>query len=136
MKKYAHKNYLKSWVGIGEHTPGGSTWGADKSLVRPERKQAWKHVRDVCNFNNIETRAVIRFFFLQGKMLKESHAILAETLAFFLPLWAKDLSAPLYRKVNSVSVWHLLLPILMIFLKSLNCIYMLFKSYFVFYRYL
>jgi len=36
-------------------------------------------------------------FFLQGKGPKEIHAILTETLAFFLPGRAKDLSAPLYR---------------------------------------
>jgi len=35
-------------------------------------------------------------FFLQGKAPKEIHAILTETLACFLPGWAKDLSAPLY----------------------------------------
>ena len=28
------------------------------------------------NFNNIETRVVIKYFFLQGKALKEIHAIL------------------------------------------------------------
>jgi hypothetical protein len=34
------------------------------------------------NFNNIETRALIKFFFffLQGKAAKEIHAILIETL--------------------------------------------------------
>ena len=54
--------------------------GADKSLVRPGRKQARKHVRDARDFNNIETRAVIKFFFfLQGKAPKEIHAILTET---------------------------------------------------------
>jgi len=37
--------------------------GADKSLPRPGRKQARKHVRDARDFNNIETRAVIKFFF-------------------------------------------------------------------------
>ena len=36
--------------------------GADKSLARPGRKQARKHVRDARDFNNIETRAVIKFF--------------------------------------------------------------------------
>jgi hypothetical protein len=36
------------------------------------------------------------FFPLQGKAQKEIHAILAETLACFLPGRAKDLSAPLY----------------------------------------
>ena len=68
--------------------------GADKSLARPGRKQARKHVRDGRDFNNIETRAVIEvFFFFQDKAPKEIHAIL--TLACFLPGRAKDLSAPL-----------------------------------------
>ena len=63
--------------------------GADKSLAR-------KHVRDARDFNNIETRDFIKFFFyLQDKAPKEIHAILTETLACFLPGQAKDLSAPL-----------------------------------------
>ena len=70
--------------------------GADKSLDRPGRKQARKHIRNARDFNNIETR-VVNFFFLQGKARKEIHAILAETLACFLPGRAKDLSAPLYK---------------------------------------
>ena len=70
--------------------------GADKSLARRGRKQARKHVREERDFNNIETRAVIKFFFLQGKAPKEIHAILTETSACFLPSRAKDLSAPLY----------------------------------------
>ena len=37
------------------------TRGADKSLARPGRKQARNHVRDARDFNNIETRAVIKF---------------------------------------------------------------------------
>jgi len=53
---------------------------ADKSLARPGRKQVQKHVRDARDFN-IETRAVIELFFLQGKAPKE--------------IRAKDLSAPL-----------------------------------------
>ena len=70
--------------------------GADKSLVRPRRKQARKHVKDARDFNNIETRAVIKFFSpCKGKAPKEIHAILRETLACFLPGRAKDLSAPL-----------------------------------------
>ena len=54
--------------------------GADKFLARPGRKQAQKHVRHTRDFNNIETRAIIKFFFfpLQGKALKEIHAILTE----------------------------------------------------------
>ena len=37
--------------------------GVDKSLARPGRKQARKHVRYVRDFNNIETLAVIKFSF-------------------------------------------------------------------------
>ena len=73
--------------------------GANKSLVRPGRKQARNHVRDARDFNNIETRAVINFFFLQGKAPKEIQAILTETLPRFLPGRAKDLSSPL--NINS-----------------------------------
>ena len=69
--------------------------GTDKSLARPGRKQARKHVRDARDFNNIETGAVIKFLFLQGKGPNEIQAILTETLACFLPGRAKDLSAPL-----------------------------------------
>ena len=75
--------------------------GADNSLARPGRKQAWKHVRDARDFNRIETRAVIKFLFLQGKAPKEIHAILTETLACFLPGRAKDLSAPLHISQES-----------------------------------
>ena len=70
---------------------------ADKSLARQGRKQARKHVRDARDFNKIETRAVIKFLFLQGKAQKEIHAFLTETLDF-LPGRAKDLSAPLYNR--------------------------------------
>ena len=67
---------------------------ADKSLARPRRKQ---DVRDARDFNNIETRDVIKFlFFLQGKASKEIHVMLTETLTRFIPGRAKDLSAPLY----------------------------------------
>jgi len=37
---------------------------------------------DAHDFNNIEMRVVIKFFFLQGTALKEIRAILTETLAF------------------------------------------------------
>ena len=69
--------------------------GADKSIARPGRKQPRKRVRDARDFNNIESRAVIKLLFLQGKAPKEIHAILKETLACFVPGRAKDLSAPL-----------------------------------------
>ena len=70
--------------------------GVDKSLARPGRKQARKPVGDARDFNKIETRAVIKFLFLQGKAPKEIHTVLTETLAYVLPGRAKDLSAPLY----------------------------------------
>jgi len=69
--------------------------GADKSLDRPGRKHARKHIRDARYFNKIETRVVIKFLFLQGKAPKEIHGILTEILASFLPGRAKDLSATL-----------------------------------------
>jgi len=73
--------------------------GADKSLARPGRKEARKHVRDARGFNNIETRAVIKFPPpRQGKTPKDIHAILTATLVRFLPGRAKDLSAPLYAR--------------------------------------
>jgi len=43
---------------------------------------------DARDFNNIETRAVIKFFFLQGKASKEIHAILIETLGEHAPSYA------------------------------------------------
>ena len=43
---------------------------------------------NACDFNNMETWAVIKFFFLQGKALKEIHAILTETLGEHTPLYA------------------------------------------------
>jgi len=70
--------------------------GVDESLARPGKKQARKHIRDARDLNNIETRAVIKFFFpLQGKAPKEIQAILTETLSCFLSSRTKDLSAPL-----------------------------------------
>ena len=67
--------------------------GTDKSLARPGRKQARKHVRDARDFNNIETRAVIKVsYFLQGKAPKEMHAILTETLACFLVQYWTEIS--------------------------------------------
>jgi len=44
---------------------------------------------DAHDFNNIETRAVVKFFSpLQGKVPKEIHAILTETLREHAPLYA------------------------------------------------
>jgi len=43
---------------------------------------------DARDFNNIQTRAVIKIFFLQGKAPKEIHAILTETLGEYPPSYA------------------------------------------------
>ena len=43
---------------------------------------------DARDFNNIKTRAVIKYFFLQGKAPKEIHAILTETLGEHAPSYA------------------------------------------------
>jgi len=43
---------------------------------------------DARDFNNMETRAVINFFFLQGKAPKEIHAILTEKLREHAPSYA------------------------------------------------
>jgi len=43
---------------------------------------------DARDFSNMEMRAVIKFFFLQGKVPMEIHAILAETLGEHAPLYA------------------------------------------------
>ena len=68
---------------------------ADKSLARPGRKQARWHDRDNRDFNKIETRAVIKFIFLQDKAQKEIHDILTEKLVYFLRGRAKNLSLSL-----------------------------------------
>jgi len=71
--------------------------GADKSLARPGRKQARKHVMDAWDFNNIETRAVIKFFFfLQRQGVEGNSRHSDRNISCFLPGRAKDLSAPLY----------------------------------------
>ena len=48
--------------------------GADKSLARPGRKQARKHVRDAREFNNIETLAIIKFFFFPARQGAEGNS--------------------------------------------------------------
>ena len=54
---------------------------------------------DARDFNNIETRAVIKIFPLQGKAPKEIHAILTETIGEHAPSYAavKNLVAQFKR---------------------------------------
>jgi len=62
--------------------------GADKSLARPRRKRAQKHVRDARDFNNIETRAVSKLFFFsparQGAEGNSRHSDQKHQLVSFL----------------------------------------------------
>ena len=48
--------------------------GADKSLARPGKKQARKHVRYPRDFNNIETRAVIKCVFFPARQDAEGNS--------------------------------------------------------------
>jgi hypothetical protein len=56
---------------------------------------------DAHDFSKIEARAIIKFFFLQGKALKEIHAILTETLVERAPSYdtAKKLGGPVFPPV-------------------------------------
>ena len=68
--------------------------GADKSLARPGRKEARKHVRDVRDFNNIKKRTAKKYFF-SARQGAEGNSRHSDRNFFFLPGRAKDLSAPL-----------------------------------------
>jgi len=61
---------------------------------------------DARDFNNIETRAVIKFFFLQGKEPKEIHAILTETLGEHAPSYATVKNWMAQFKHGDFSTWH------------------------------
>ena len=67
--------------------------GADKSLSRPGRSLV--ACQGSARFQQHRDASCRQFFFLQGKALKEIHAILTETLDCFLLGRAKDLSVPL-----------------------------------------
>jgi len=62
--------------------------GADKSLARPGRKQARKRVRDARDFNNIETRAVIKFFFSPARQGAEGNSRHSERNISLFPSWS------------------------------------------------
>jgi len=61
--------------------------GADKSLARPERKQTRKHVRDERDFNNIETRAVIKFIFFPETQDAEGNSRHSDRNISLFPSW-------------------------------------------------
>jgi len=58
---------------------------ASLSLLQRLKGSMSGNARD---FNNIETRSIIRFFLMQGKASKEIHAILVETLGVHAPSYA------------------------------------------------
>ena len=88
--------------------------GVDKSLARPGRKQARQHVRDARDFNNIETRAVVKFSFMQGKAPKEIHAILSvivnsDGMIYVSVLIVANITAhseTLLSKSNKLSIYY------------------------------
>ena len=62
---------------------------------------------DARDFNNIETRVVIKlFFFLQGKARKEIHAILKETLRKNTPSYATVKNWVAQFKCGDFSTWY------------------------------
>jgi len=74
-------------------------WGADKSLARPGRKKARKHVRDARDFNNIETRAVIKFFF-SARQGAEGNSRHSDRNISLFPSWSGygHISTPVYNQ--------------------------------------
>ena len=62
--------------------------GADKSLARPGRKQARKHLMNARDFNNIETRAVIVFFFLPARQGAEGNSRHSDRNFSLFPSWS------------------------------------------------
>jgi len=59
--------------------------GADKSLARPGRKQSRKHGRDARDFNNIETRAVIKYFVFPARQGAEGNSRHCDRNISFFP---------------------------------------------------
>ena len=78
-KRLSHKLLHKSAI--------GRYWGADKSLARPGRKQARNRVSDASDFNNIETRAVIKFFF-PARQGAEGNSRHSDRKISFFPSWS------------------------------------------------
>jgi len=60
---------------------------ADKSLARTGQKQARKHVRNVRDFNNIETWAYIKFFFLPARQGAKGNSHHSDRNISLFPSW-------------------------------------------------
>jgi len=61
--------------------------GAGKSLARPGRKQTRKHVTDAHDFNSIQTRAVMKFFFSARQGAEENSHQSDRNISLF-PSWS------------------------------------------------
>ena len=60
---------------------------ADKSLARMGRKQARKHFRDARYFNNVETRAVTKYFFPPARQGAEGNSCHSDRNISLFPSW-------------------------------------------------
>ena len=81
--------------------------GADKSVARPGRKQARKHVRDVRDFNNIETWAVIKFFSPPARQGAEGNSQHSDRNISLFASWSGWglISTPVNRRFTLAYLW-------------------------------
>jgi len=78
--------------------------GADKSLARPGREQARKHVRDARDFNNMETRAVIKSPPPPPRQGAEGNSRHSDRNISLFPSWSGTglISIPVYTDITFV----------------------------------
>jgi len=120
---------LQQWVQENASILRHAYQGADKSLARPGKKQARKHVRDARDFNNIETRAVIKFFF-PARQGAEGNSLHSDRNISLFPSWrAEDLSAPLYNAPLVLSSKHIFSTTYVIFNQLLISLFSFTKGF-------
>ena len=87
LQQWLHERTLSVLLYAVYYSPPWCIPGADKSLARPGTKQTRKHVSDARDFNNTETRAVIKLFFptRQGAEGNSRHS--DRNISFF-PYWS------------------------------------------------
>ena len=79
--------------------------GAHKSLAPTRKEKSSEACQGRARFQQHRDASCHQVFFsLQGKAPKEIHAILTETLSFFNPGRARDLSAPIYLHLQGKRV--------------------------------
>ena len=61
---------------------------AGKSLARQGKKQARKNVRNARDFNNIETRVVLKFFFFPTRQVTEVNSRHPDRNIGLFPCWS------------------------------------------------